>query len=448
MNLFTVIVLNLLLNLCKPTVCVAQLADTEEAKQHSHSCSMIYCSKENGNIECPPGMFCENGSCVCGAVYPNRLISCNGISSSVLRFNCVTFDSTRNLTVVGSCIHSLKSVHFARYYAGDDLYHQLPSSVYELDDFMCGPQNRTGLQCGSCQPGLYPLAYSYSLACVPCSDNDSWNWLKYVLAAYLPLTFFYVIMLFFKVNITSSHLFAVVYYCQTLTSPGIIRDINSQAQVDAPLSLQVLINVFFSLYGIWNLDFFRPFYSHLCLKADPLFVLSLDYIVAVYPFLLMLITYLLIKLHDKNYKIVSMILSPFQKVLSLFTNNWEVKTSVVDVFATFFLLSNIKFLNVSFEFLVPIKVYYLHPNSYTHNLRLRYAADVEYFGREHLPYALLAISIMSVFIVLPITVFPHMLFILLWTHSKDAIKMGLNLALVTADGVYQDTLFIAYVWSC
>ena len=298
----------------------------------------------------------------------------------------------------------MKTTNFKRNFSGDTLYHQLPRSVYDLNNLMCASLNRTGLQCGSCQPDLYPLAYSFNIACVPCPEVH-WNWFKYIMVAYLPLTFFYVIIVFFKVNITSSHLFAVVYYCQTLAMPMILRSMYFQLHEDTTSSFQLTTNLFVSLYGIWNLDFFRPFYSDLCLGIGALPILALEYVVALYPLFLMLITYFLIALHDKNYKVITVLCGSFQKLFSLFKRNWEIRTSVIDAFATFFLLSNIKFLSVSFDLLVPIKVYYLHPKRYTHTLRLLYAADIVYFGKEHLPYAILAIFLLCIFVVLPIIVF-------------------------------------------
>ena len=211
------------------------------------SCSLA-CSMED---VCPPGMFCKNGSCRCG-VYPSKFLSCNGTGSSVLRYNCVTFDQSKNLTVVGSCLHSMKRTYFRHNFSGDTLYHQLPNSVYGLDDLMCGSLNRTGLQCGSCQPDHYPLAYSFNMACVPCPDTRR-NWFKYVMAAYFPLTVFCVIILFFKVNITSSHLFAVVYYCQTLSTPMILRSMYFQFHEDTSTSYQLIANLSPSMgYGTWT----------------------------------------------------------------------------------------------------------------------------------------------------------------------------------------------------
>ena len=55
-------------------------------------------------------------------------------------------------------------------------------------------------------------------------------------------------------------------------------------------------------FGIWNLDFFRLLYTPLCLHPNTttLQVLSLDYIIAVYPLLLIIFIYTLVRLHYKD----------------------------------------------------------------------------------------------------------------------------------------------------
>ena len=121
-------------------------------------------------------------------------------------------------------------------------------------------------------------------------------------------------------------------------------------------------NIILALYGVWNLDFFRTFYSDLCLGLDVLPTLALDYVIAVYPLLLMIITYLLVVLHDRNYRVITIMWKPFRVMCSLFRRNWNVRTSIIDAFATFFFLSNIKFLSVSLDFLIPTQVFWLYPD--------------------------------------------------------------------------------------
>ena len=163
---------------------------------------------------------------------------------------------------------------------------------------------------------------------------------------------------------------------------------------------------FLSLSGLSNLDFFRPFYNDFCLGIGILPTLALDYAIAGYPLFLIVLTYLLIVLYDRNYRVITIMWSPFKKLFSLFKRNWDIRTSIVDAFASFFFLSNIRFLSVSYDLLIPAKVYQLYPHKYNYTLGLFYAAHIPYFGKDHLPYSILAILVVIFVVILPtITLF-------------------------------------------
>ena len=71
---------------------------------------------------------------------------------------------------------------------------------------------------------------------------------------------------------------------------------------------------------------------------------------------------------------------------------------MIDSFATFFLLSNVKFLSVAYDLLKPVRVNRLSfSGNFTHPLRMYYDATIDYFGSTHLPYAILAIVVLIVF---------------------------------------------------
>ena len=67
-----------------------------------------------------------------------------------------------------------------------------------------------------------------------------------------------------------------------------------------------------SMYGIWNLDFFRTYNTGICLQTDNLTILFLDLTVAVYPLLLMALIYMMIGLRDSNYKLFVILGNPFR----------------------------------------------------------------------------------------------------------------------------------------
>jgi hypothetical protein len=164
----------------------------------------------------------------------------------------------------------------------------------------------------------------------------------------------------------------------------------------------LFVRIVLALYGIWNLDFFRSFDLGICLGTGTLLTLSLDLVVAVYPLLLMALTYALINLYDRNIRVLVLIWKPFHGISSVFHRNWDARTSLIDSFATFIFLSNVKFLSIAYDLLRPVYVYKLSPSgNLTCSWKLYYDASIPYFGRAHLPYAVLAIAVLLVFVVLP-----------------------------------------------
>ena len=162
------------------------------------------------------------------------------------------------------------------------------------------------------------------------------------------------------------------------------------------------VRIIGSLYGFWNLDFFRILYPRFCLHPNmsTLQALALDYIIAAYPLLLTIITYSLVELHNRNCKLVVCLWKPFHICFARFQRQWNIQTSLIQAFVSFLLLSSIKFLSVSFDFLVPVHIYNIQGKSLEPYLYID--GTVEYFGKQHLPYTILAIVVLSIFIILPL----------------------------------------------
>ena len=92
----------------------------------------------------------------------------------------------------------------------------------------------------------------------------------------------------------------------------------------------------------------------------------------------------------------------FRRLFGLFRENWNLRTSIIDAFATTLLLTNIKLQSVSFDLLTPVKVYHLYDTgNWTYSYRLFYDATVPYFGSRHLPYAITAVLVFVLLTILP-----------------------------------------------
>ena len=346
-------------------------------------------STQSNNVSCPPWFEPFNGTCKCGDSI-DGVVRCNESlqESAVLDCYCMTYDKTTG-TVVGACLYSCVK--------RDSLYHQMPKTVEELNDAVCGHLNRGGQLCGECKTNYSPPVYSYDLHCNMCS-GDLYSWMKYVAIAFGPLTVFLVLVLCCRISATSPKLYAFVTVSQALSYPAIVRLVLFFVNKK---SYPIVVRILLAIYGFWNLDFFRTLIPHkICLKADTLQALALDYSIAFYPLALIIVTYVLIELHAHNFRAIVWTWRPFHRCFARFRQQWDIKTSTVDAFATFLVLSNVKLLSVSFDLLIPARVY--STNGSVVGLYLYYDASIEYFGKKHLPYAILALFVVLIFIIFPI----------------------------------------------
>ena len=346
----------------------------------------------------------SGGACECGAALYGVVGCDNSTHRTYLKScYCMSYIESSNSTVVGACVYTC----YLRYGATERGLRQnlLPASVSQLSDRQCDYTNRDGLLCGRCKNGFSPPVYSYDLRCVnstECTNNNMW--VKYTLVAFLPLTVFYIIVIIFRISATSPKMNGFVFACQLMSAPVIIRGVVlalGDPEYSHPFVSFVV--AYWSITGIWNLDFFRMVYSPFCLNphTSTLQVLALDYVVAIYPLVLTGLTYALVELHDHNFRIIVWMWKPFHKCFVRFRRQWDIRTSLIDAFATFLLLSYAKLLSVSFDILYPTPIYN-ESGKLLNKSNLYFDATVEYFGKEHLPYGVTAIVVLLVFIICPL----------------------------------------------
>ena len=325
-------------------------------------------------------------ACKCGSKL-GGVVSCNSETQKVkiLKCYCMTHSSDNTSLIVGACWYSCQ---LAKHTV--DAFYTVPLNVSKVCDLF----HRAGQLCGKCKDGFAPPVYSYNSSCVNCTDYSN-NWAKYMAISLLPLTVLFLVVVIFRISVASGLLNVFVIVYQIMSAPYALRHV----AINKP-NLELLSRIGLSLYGISNLDFFRLVYSPFCLhpRMTTLQALALDYAIAVYPLFLIVITYLLVEMHDHDVRILVWLWKPFRLC---FKRQWNIKGSLINAFATFILLSYVKFLTTSFAFLFPVKVFNIHGRALS-QLYLYYDGTVEYFGPEHLPFAILALVALLVFNIFPL----------------------------------------------
>ena len=98
-----------------------------------------------------------------------------------------------------------------------------------------------------------------------------------------------------------------------------------------------------AFYEVWNLDFIRYILPAFCVSKNIQLthIILLNYISIIYPKIqnLILLLWLCIELHDRNFRLFIWLWRPFHRCFVKLQRTWDTRRDMIDVFASFFLLS-------------------------------------------------------------------------------------------------------------
>lgn len=251
--------------------------------------------------ECHP-----NGSCSCGSDVGAAVV-CKEDSELIYiqPCFCMYYDSEENKTLLRNCL--ITCFHFTIY---GNLYNSIKRYPVEnaalFNEAVCSESSTNIISnrfCGRCKEGYGLAVYSYHYtSCTPCTDYSYKNWLLYFTVALLPLTIFYFLVVTLKFNVAGSGLNGTIFVLQCLMSSAQLRLFEGFISASTRSSGLFGYVIVTSLLGFVNLDFFRTAYPYFCLhpKLNILHIMSLEFIVALYPFLLIFLTYILITMQSSD----------------------------------------------------------------------------------------------------------------------------------------------------
>ena len=301
----------------------------------------------NEDNQCPPWTYynasIQQCKCYSDVKFGGRYIARCNEQESLLGYNyCMTYDEESGTSTVSYC----------RYFTlqGHNIFRpgliDLPDNISELNEYMCGPMNRKGIACSECIDGYGPSVTSLKFQCSTCS-SVWYGVLIYLLIEIVPVTIFYVIVLLFQLNLTTAPMLGFIFNCNYIINLTTFHPIISN-------EAQAYTKVITLLYGIWTLDFFRYAIPPFCVssKLTNIHIIYLQSLSTFFPYLLIAITWLLIKLHSNDCKVVVWMWKKLDKaILKHIKVQRNSGRTVIDAFATFFLLS---FAKLSATFLIPL----------------------------------------------------------------------------------------------
>ena len=282
---------------------------------------------------CPPWTYRPNSTspCQCGRVL-HETIQCN-FTTGVLSLQtclCVTHSSITNESVAGHCPYSCIA------HLREQVY-QLPMNRDNFTALTCGVWKREGPLCSKCIQGYGIPLYSYDLKCVNCSSSFQIKEVFKLLAVSLiPPTVLCIAVAVLHLNVLHPPWSAFALVAQVMSTPVLIQTALNYVNIKQRSTLGTIGTA--TLYGPWNLDFFRALYKPTCIS--PSITTTQSYIIeeaiGLYPLVLLVVLYSFVTLRDRGCRVIVKIWKPFHFLLSRFQSKLNLKTSLIDTFATFF----------------------------------------------------------------------------------------------------------------
>ena len=322
-------------------------------------------------------------------------------------------------------------------------YYTLSKNVSHVENILCGYWNRTGLFCSECKNNTGINVASWVYGCIECPTTNS-GFVKslflFISGKLLPIVLFFLVTVLFHVNLTSGSINLYIWFCQSLALSETLVRFQSHFHVNAHIHEKWLMLLFLPL-AIWNFSFMEFFFPALCIgrKLRIIHVVILDYLLALFPLLLIAINYTLIDLHYRGFRPVLAVWKPFGRCVRLFRKNWNAQHSIIDVFAAFVLLSYSKFASITFSLLVPNPVY--SGDGKVVGFITLADASIQYGSNEHIPYLVLAIAVLVLIIIPPpllLLLYPLRCFDCIHSHLSTRKRLALMTFVEAFQGCYKD----------
>ena len=279
-------------------------------------------------------------------------------------------------------------------------------------------ENRTGPLCGQCEANYSIPLNSLYMECVDCFDDSTWGWALFLLLQILPETLVVLLVIILNLKITNGTVSGYILYSQivSLYVPGWLYPAwltnlwskNNYIICPNPHLMsdnKYKLSPFTVPFSIWNLNFlvgFPPSTLNICLteSMDALGTISLSYIMALYPLVILLVLYIWMLMYNEGYHCVVRLTRPVHNKLARFWQALKIEPSLTDSIAVIYLLCYTQLVNISLNLLRYTPLYDIPNESFLRNVFF-YDGAIPYFGWPHALPAIFGIAVMIFVVILP-----------------------------------------------
>lgn len=355
--------------------------------------------------------FVENGSeCVCGAKNDasfgglTKCDTCRNFSRFHNFAACVTEDAAGSEVVAGVCLtpHSNYSHLYSVWKSPS-----IPITASDLQEVICGPTKRVGTLCGRCDNQTGIDIFSSMMRCISIDDCHRHSWLLYLLSQLGMLTMLTIVLVLVGPNLVTPPLNSLTLISQLIVLPIFIHALKFGLMVSILKPATWLADILIGLYSIWSLDVVDSIVSlfpfpPLCLDSSTttVQVLALQYIKVVYPLFLITLIGSIKELYACNINLIVSLWGCVSKCFIKFRNYINPRATFSEAAGSLLLLASTKCVCVSLSILFPVPLYNVRGERVRYVLY--YDGTTDFFSPAHRPYALLAIAMLLLLVLVPI----------------------------------------------
>ena len=396
--------------------------------------SVAFSSEEAHGVyssDCPLWTYRRNATspCQCGTT-AGGIIKCN-LTSGVLSLHvcvCLTYDHSSKESVVGYCPYSCVMNY-------NKPVHVLPVTNSSFND-SCTVWNREGPLCSTCKPGYgIPIYTYYDLECVKCPHFQLRNLFRFLAISLLPPTILFILVTAFHLRVLHPPWNVFVLLAQMYSAPIIMQSALNIRRLYRYRDQEIVLKITATIFGPWNLDFFKAVYTPECISPgiNTLQSYIIDGLIGLYPLVMLILLYMLVALRDRGFRVAIAI----HRLFSRFRSSLNLRSSLIDTFATFYLLLYMK---IGFAGLYVLAGTWVWSPDGSYVLAVCADPSIAYFGPSHVGYAITSILLELVVVVFPtllLLFYPFLWFQRLLNYC-NLRSLALNAFVDAFQGCYKD----------
>lgn len=365
----------------------------------------IWCTCNDKMVQRGYVVKCPKKDRICMTCGDQQTIGRDDFNVSILMGYCMTHNFSSRQSLLAACPYNSHPSN------SDDFMVMLPSSLSELNDYMCLNFQREGDLCSSCINDTGPSLFGRTGMCF-FIENSALTWFYFLSLELVPPTAVFCIVLFCRIRATTGPLNAFIFFCQmfyTVTalqrqavtkSFGVIDSNEWRSAAEGAKS--IFLDAIGSFYTFWDNQYAFTIQSTVTASLSSMQMVAIQYLPALYPLFLIVLSYVVIRLHYNGCRLLIYAWRPFQYCKARLGINWDPMDSIVHTFATFVLLVYTKIIEVSYNLLAPSRVY-TESGELPYKV-MPYDASIRFLSLQHLPYVILALSMLSTLCGLPVLV--------------------------------------------